>query len=436
MEIEDILRWTNGKLLNSEKLEITGVSTDTRTIKKNEIFIALKGERFDGHNFVKDAFEKGASYAIVKEKVTGKNEIIVKDTLFALGEIARNYRKNKNINMVVITGTVGKTTTKEYLYNIFSKKYNTAYNEKNYNNLIGVPISILKIKDENYGIFEIGTSRMGEIERLSEITLPDTGIITEITPVHLEFFKTLENVFFEKYSMVKYIKDKLIVNGDNDYLSRIEHKNVIKVGFKDRNHYRIKVLKINKNINFKINEDEFEIENRGKGALYCASIAIVTSLLAGIEKERIIKGINEELKAEHRMKIMRLGNINLIDDTYNASPASMKNAIDFISGKNFRIAVLGDMLELGPDSNELHKEIGEYLKGKVDLLICIGEYADNYIKGFGKGYYANNIDEATQLIFDNMKNDSWILIKGSRKLCLEKIIDKMRGKLCYTTYIF
>lgn len=432
MEFNNILKWTKGEITTNRIRKITGVSTDTRTIKKGEIFIALKGENFDGHNFVKEAFEKGASYAVVEKKITGKNEIIVKNSLYALGEIAKNYRNSKKINMIVITGTVGKTSTKEYLYNILKKKYKTARNKKNYNNLIGVPLEILKIKDEEYGVFEIGTSRFGEIERLSQITNPNSGIITEITPVHLEFFNTIENIYIEKSSMIKYLKDKLIINGDNEYLAKIKFKNLIKVGFKEDNNYILKIKKKNENIIFVINNEEFEIPNLGIGSVICASLAIVAAINSNVDLNTIKEGLKEELEVEHRMKIIKIGNLNIIDDTYNASPASMKNAIDFLSTKKNRIAVLGDMLELGNSSREYHELIGEFLRNKIEILICIGEYASYYIKGYGKGYSVNDIDSAIKIIMKNIKDETWLLIKGSRKFQLEKLIDKIKGKICYT----
>lgn len=434
MEINDILDWTKGKITSFKKTKITGISTDTRTINKGEVFVALKGENFDGHNFVKEAFEKGASYSIVERMITGKNEIIVKDSLYALGEIGRNYRKSKKINMIVITGTVGKTSTKEYLYNILKKVYPTAKNRKNYNNLIGVPLEILRIKDEKFGVFEIGTSRFGEIDRLSQITIPDSGIITEITPVHLEFFKTIENIFNEKCSVIKYIKDKLIINGDNNYLKTIKYNKLLKVGFNKDNDYKINIIKKNENVFFELGNEEFEIPNTGLGSVLCASLAIVAAMNIGIDNDTIRKGIKEELEIEHRMKIVKIGNLNIIDDTYNASPASMKNAIEFLSQKKNRIAVLGDMLELGEYSEEYHKSIGEFLKDKVDLLICIGEYSSGYIKGYGKGHLVKDIDTALKIILENVKDETWLLIKGSRKLQLEKLIEKLKGSLCYTIY--
>uniref|UniRef100_A0A7C4YBM9 UDP-N-acetylmuramoyl-tripeptide--D-alanyl-D-alanine ligase n=1 Tax=candidate division WOR-3 bacterium TaxID=2052148 RepID=A0A7C4YBM9_UNCW3 len=432
MKLEEILKWTNGKILNAKRKKITGISTDTRKIKKGEVFIALKGENFDGHNFVEEAFKKGASYAIVEREIKGLNEIIVNDTLYALGEIAKNYRSKKDIRMIVITGTVGKTTTKEFIYNILKMKFNTAKNEKNYNNLIGVPMELLKIKDEKFGVFEIGTSSPGEIRRLSQITLPDVGIITEITPVHLEFFKNIKNIFIEKSSMIEYVKDKIIINGDNVYLKEIDSSKVIKVGFDKENDFVINIIRANDNVIFKINNEEFEIKNKGRGMVLSASFAIVTSILENIDTETIRKGLDEELDVEHRMKIIRIGNLNVIDDTYNASPASVKNAIEFLSTKKHRIAVLGDMLELGEKSKHYHYLIGEFLKDKIDVLICIGENSVYYKKGFGKGYYVKDIEEALKIIIENAKEDSWILVKGSRKLKLEDLIEKMRGKICYT----
>lgn len=437
MKINDIIGALKGKVINVEPREISGVSIDTRTIKSGNIFFALQGPHFDGHNFVKEAFKKGASFSVVEHCVTGKNEIIVSDPLYALGQLARYHRQSIKGKIIGITGSVGKTTTKEFLASILSRNHSSIKSEKNYNNLIGVPLSLLKVKDEEFVVIEMGSNKKGEIDRLSYIVEPDIGIITEISAVHTEFFGDIRGVFEEKKSMLKYLRGELIVNGDNSFLKALKYKDKTTIGFRKNNDFIVSIVGMDEGESiFSINGEVYKISIPGKGSIVSAAIAAVTAIKLGIGNEDIRIGLYETKGPPHRMEMVTIDGVQFIDDTYNASPLAMKNAIDFLAGRTGRkLAILGDMLELGDEANDFHREIGKYLRGKVDQIFVVGEKAKFYIEGFGGGIMYKDISEIISAIVDDFKYWEWVLVKGSRKLELDRIISTIWEKECSTTSI-
>jgi len=417
-------------------VEVKGISTDTRTMLPGEVFFALKGEHHDGHDFVKEAIAKGAVFCVVERKITGENEVLVEDTLKSLGDLAHYYRRKKDPRVIGITGTVGKTTTKEFTYNIMKKSFKTLKTEKNYNNLIGLPLTILSMEDEDHLVVELGSNRKGEIRRLSEISNPDIGVITEVTPVHTEFLENVEGVFKEKASICGYVNETMVVNGDNAYLTRIEFPHVVKVGMAIDNDHVVEILEegVDGSV-FRIDGTEFRINVPGRGAVIDAAISVVVGFIEGVPPLKIKEALEETIDVHHRMELVDACGVTIIDDSYNASPASMRNAIDYLSLKEgLRVAVLGEMLELGKLSAQLHLETGKYLKGKVDHLLAIGREALYYLAGYGGGFYAEEIDEAVRVLLQWIKPGSWILVKGSRKNNLDLLVKKLKEKLCSTTF--
>jgi len=416
-------------------VEVKGISTDTRTMLPGEVFFALKGEHYDGHEFVKEAIAKGAVFCVVERKITGENEVLVEDTLKSLGDLAHYYREKKDPRVIGITGTVGKTTTKEFTYNIMKKSFKTLKTEKNYNNLIGLPLTILSMEDEDHLVVEMGSNKKGEIRRLSEISNPDIGVITEVTPVHTEFLEDVEGVFEEKASICEFVNETMVVNGDNAYLNRIEFPHVIKVGMSIDNDHVVEILEegVDGSV-FRLDGTEFRINVPGRGAVIDAAISVVVGFIEGVPLLQIKEALEETIDVHHRMELVEACGVTIIDDSYNASPASMRNAIDYLSLKEgLRIAVLGEMLELGKLSAQLHLETGKYLKGKVDHLMAIGRDALYYLAGYGGGFYAEEIDEAVRVLLQWIKPGSWILVKGSRKNNLDLLVKKLKERLCSTT---
>jgi len=436
LSVSEIVDSIKGEPLGIDlDVEVKGISTDTRAMLPGEVFFALKGEHYDGHEFVKEAIAKGAVFCVVERKITGEKEVVVEDTLKSLGDLAHYYREKKDPRVIGITGTVGKTTTKEFTYNIMKKSFKTLKTEKNYNNLIGLPLTILSMEDEDHLVVEMGSNKKGEIRRLSEISNPDIGVITEVTPVHTEFLEDVEGVFEEKASICEFVNETMVVNGDNAYLNRIEFPHVIKVGMSIDNDHVVEILEegVDGSV-FRLDGTEFRINVPGRGAVIDAAISVVVGFIEGVPLMGIKEALEETIDVHHRMELVEACGVTIIDDSYNASPASMRNAVDYLSLKEgLRIAVLGEMLELGKLSAQLHLETGKYLKGKVDHLMAIGRDALYYLAGYGGGFYAEEIDEAVRVLLQWIKPGSWILVKGSRKNNLDLLVKKLKERLCSTT---
>ena len=436
LSVSEIVDAIKGEPLGVDlDVEVKGISTDTRTMLPGEVFFALKGEHYDGHEFVKEAIAKGAVFCVVERKITGEKEVVVEDTLKSLGDLAHYYREKKDPRVIGITGTVGKTTTKEFTYNIMKKSFKTLKTEKNYNNLIGLPLTILSVEDEDHLVVEMGSNKKGEIRRLSEISNPDIGVITEVTPVHTEFLEDVEGVFEEKASICEFVNETMVVNGDNAYLNRIEFPHVIKVGMSIDNDHVVEILEegVDGSV-FRLDGTEFRINVPGRGAVIDAAISVVVGFIEGVPLMGIKEALEETIDVHHRMELVEACGVTIIDDSYNASPASMRNAVDYLSLKEgMKVAVLGEMLELGKLSAQLHLETGKYLKGKVDHLMAIGRDALYYLAGYGGGFYAEEIDEAVRVLLQWIKPGSWILVKGSRKNNLDLLVKKLKERLCSTT---
>ncbi|OQX53295.1 MAG: hypothetical protein B5M53_07095, partial [Candidatus Cloacimonas sp. 4484_209] len=342
LELRFLLRATGGTL-RGERKNITGISIDSRTIKKGEVFFALKGENYDGHSFCKDAVKKGASYLVV-EKDAGRfdNVIKVKNTIEALGSLAKMWRRRFNIKCVAITGTSGKTTTRSIITQLLKRRYNCVESEKNYNNLIGLPLSIFKIsKKTQVGVFELATNKKGEIKKLSDIAMPDIAVLTNIGRGHLEFFDFL-------------VKLK----------SRLKSE-VFSFGIKHTADFTATDIKIYKNgLSFFVNDwGPFYVPLIGMVNIYNSLAAITTASIFGMDS-RAIKRALRLLKPETlRLNRIVYDGVTVYNDSYNANPDSMAAvlaAVEIEKDKR-KIACIGDMLELGRKSAMFHRELGKQL---------------------------------------------------------------------------
>lgn len=426
----------NGKYLGSKSLSnisLSGISVDSRTIKRGELFFALRGENFDGHNFVSEAIRKSGIPAVVSKKVKNKDIILTRDTLGGLGDLASYYKKTADIFVVAVTGSHGKTTTKEFLGSIFGKSYSTLVSFKNYNNLIGVPLNIFRLENEKIAVLELGTNKFGEIRRLSEIVNPDIGVITGIGSAHLQAFKDKKGVLREKFDIVVGLKGPLFVNGDDPLLRNIKGGEVIKVGFLEENDFAFRILQesIDGTI-FATKGMSFWIKLPTLGMLRCAILAVSVALYYGIPPDKIQEGLKAIKAAPHRMEIKRTEKFNIIDDAYNSNPDSLLNAVSFLSLMPGRkVVVLGPMLELGEKSYSIHKETGEKLKYKINELIGIGAETEGFIKGFGGGYLVANKEEALKKLREILNKGDTILFKSSRALKLETLIEQLQEEDCF-----
>ena len=424
-------------------IPIKNISTDTRTIKKDSLFIAIKGDKFDGNNFVEEAFEKGASMAIVDNKkplkIKNTNIVYVKNTIEALKKISENIIKKYDGNVIAITGSNGKTTTTNIIANSLNNSSKTI---GNYNNEIGMPLSIINASPKSKNIVvEIGAAKAGDIDYLSKILNPFIGVITNIGNSHLETLKNINGVLKVKSEIVSNIKKDgyLIVPNENkkhlSYWKLIRDDiNIYSFGMtksadffardirvkKEGMHFKISSKLIDKDIQIKTSlEGEHNIKN------ILSSFAIHYCLENNIN-DFALKLNSNKIKNVRQIKSKWLKGSTLIDDTYNANPDSSKKSIDLLSKyKKNTILVIGDMLELGKYKKKLHKEVGEYAKANgINIVIGYGKLTKETIKAFGKkGIFFDNEEQLKSYLKKNSTSKNVILIKGSRGMKMERFIN-------------
>ncbi len=417
MMLSKAIRIMHGKADNIKNELVRGISIDSRTLKPGELFFALKGENTDGHKFAAEAIKKGAVGVVVRNKTGIIDEILVDDTLFALGELARYYRTNFKPLIIAITGTNGKTTVKNLIAGILSTKFNVLWTKKSYNSLIGLPLMIFEITgDEDYIVLEMGTSNPGEIKRLCDIAKPFIGIITNIGPGHLKGLNSIEGVKKEKLSLIESLPNEgMGFVGTN--VDGIAKKNIIRFSFNEVQNVDISEF----GSGFLYKGVEFFTPLLGLNNVYNCFIALTVTEKLGIDVEtqkKVLKSVKPE---PGRLEPIRLDKLLIINDSYNANPVSMKSAIDFVSQINRRkIFILGDMLELGDESERYHREIGIYAREHSDHLLTFGAYAEIY-----GGIHFEDRDKLVSHLFKILKGEEVILVKASRAMKFEEIVKKI-----------
>jgi len=445
----------DGELINADKDEIAkDVSTDSRCISEGCVFVALKGENTDGHNYVEKAIENGAVCVIVNndsEVQENLPQIRVNNTLKALGDMARLYRREFSVPCVAVTGSVGKTSTRDMIYSVLSQHYVSLKTDKNYNNEIGLPLTVFGLKAEHeMMVLEMGMSGFGEISNLTNIASPDTAVITNIGLAHIEHLKTQENILKAKLEIAEGIGEDgaVILNGDDSFLRSVEGTlpfETLYYGIENKNCDLIaeNIKKYSEGTDFtvKIDGEIYEVSVKVPGVhhVYNALAAILTGIRYNVPVKKIIEGIKAFVPSGMRQNVIQLNDYVIIKDCYNASPDSMKSGLEVLSSvlseqtdrKYRRVAVLGDMLELGEISEAEHEKLGKLiLKYDVDRLISVGEKAEIVAQsaireGFSASdtfYYKTN-EEVIENIYNIIKPDDIILFKGSRGIRLEEIAD-------------
>ncbi|HBE42662.1 MAG TPA: UDP-N-acetylmuramoyl-tripeptide--D-alanyl-D-alanine ligase [Bacteroidales bacterium] len=419
--------------------ESEGLSTDSRTISKGEMFFALWGEKFNGNKYAADALKKGASWAVIDDPAfeTGRT-ILVDDTLTELQKLATHHRKELKCPVIVITGTNGKTTTKELLAAVLSKKYRVHYTRKNFNNQIGVPLSILSAKqDTEIMVLEMGASHIGEIRTLCLIARPDYGIITNIGTAHIEGFGSFEGVVKAKTELYEYLrkvngiafyndKDKLISDKIYGMVNRA-------VPFSDPTGTALQIIPefsgMNLSLSFKYLNKKLEIKTNLFGAYNVENIkaAIAIGLFFGVEPEDIADAIEGYMPEDNRSQVLVTGNNTLICDSYNANPASMKMAIESFAAieAEKKLCILGDMLELGDKSEEEHKKIHRVLTDhNLQNVMLAGPVFAKVSAGFRFKTFSS-VSRLKEFLRLKPVRGYHILIKGSRGMALEQIYDML-----------
>ena len=443
--VKDIINVTKGELVSGDKNIICEDFTrDTRELKKGGTYIGLKGMNFDGSILWREAFEKGANCVVVQnidfsegEKEQFKDKAIIKvdNTLKALQEIAKFKRSLYNIPVVAVTGSVGKTSTKDIVANVVSQKYKTLKTLGNFNNHIGLPLTILGLKDEEVMVVEMGMNHLGEISFLTSIAKPNICIITNIGTSHIGNLGSRENILKAKLEILEGNENPtVIINNDNDllhdwYKENKDKYNIKTFGIENNSDYSAINIDLDENgskFECKIDgkEQKVEVPVGGEHFVLNSLCAIAVGKELEIETKDIIKGIEKFELTAKRMEMKKLPNgITIINDAYNASYESMKATLTYLSKfkDNRKIAVLGDMFELGDYAKELHQKVGkEVAKNNIDVLICSGENS-KYIEqeaekcGMKKDqiYYIQDKEEILKIIKEIAKKDDIILFKAS-----------------------
>ena len=445
--IGDILKMTGAEASFEidENARVCNISNDSRDIKEDTIYAAIVGERLDGHDFARAALENGAIAAIVEKRVTEK-DILVKDTRRALKDIAMGYRSRFDIPFLAVTGSSGKTTTKDMLYFAVSESRKTLRNLGNLNSEIGLPMTVFNL-DESHecAVLEMGMYVQGEIDYLAEIVKPHFAIITNVGVAHIQSAGSRENILKAKMEIANYMtqSDVLLINGDNDMLQTVDtgalKPSVYKYGLEEHNDIRLisyetteSGMKIRADILGKITE--YEIPTLGIHNIYNSLSVMGLCSLMGLDMKKSAEGIRKYQPSKYRMEIKSVSGKTLIEDFYNANPDSLRASIETfrqMQGER-KVAVLADMLELGAISEKEHMNAGIQASEIFDVIICIGSDA-KYIgkgaieNGFDKGrvyYFANN-EEAVSEINSILRPGDAVLMKGSRGMKLEEVAESI-----------
>jgi UDP-N-acetylmuramoyl-tripeptide--D-alanyl-D-alanine ligase len=454
MNIKNIIDNVEGLVINPIDGFVSGFSNDTRTIEKDNLYFGIKGENFDGNLFYRDAFEKGALCCILDNieitdelndylKENHKCIIKVKDTIIALGNLAKYKRSTLKIPVVAITGSAGKTSTKDMIFSVLNQQFRAAKTMGNHNNQIGLPLTILGLKDEECLVLEMGMNHFGEISYLTKIAKPDVAVITNIGTAHIGNLGSRENILKAKMEILEGLATNgtIVINNDNDMLHQwyLDNKNKYKVltfGFKSGNDFYPEEIKMQENeSSFTFAHHLFEVNYGGEHFVYNALCALTVGSIFKIDLDKIENGIKTFALSGNRMKISQDNNITIIDDSYNANYDAVKYAIKYL-GKQVgrKIAVLGTMRELGDYSVELHSKLGnDIVDNKIDILITVGEYS-NYINevalqnGFEKkcSYHFDNNNDAIELLNQIKKPNDVILVKASFLCNFKEIVEKIK----------
>ena len=453
--LQEILEAVDGKLcgdVSDLTLTVEKVDTDSRAVHPGALFIPLEGERFDGHAFINDALEAGAAGCLFARERTGylpgKFYIKVGSTQRALRDLARWYRKRFDIPVVAVTGSVGKTTTKDMIAAVLGEHYKVLKTEGNFNNEIGLPLTLLRLNHTHeICVLEMGMDHFGEIDCLSAVAEPDVGVITNIGDAHIENLGSRENILKAKCEIFGHLnRDGLaVLNGDDELLLTQRGQREVPIVWCGRGEgcdYRASDISgdgesmIRCRIDTPDNHCEVEIPALGDHMIYPTLTAVAIGEHFGLTQEEIVRGVLHFAPTKMRMNILRRQDgITILNDTYNANPQSMRAAVEVLAaGKaGTKIAVLGDMLELGMLAPVLHAGVGECVaRSGIDCLVCAGELSKSIADaaeaaGMTEVYWRPNKKEALTVLEQVVKPDCTVLVKASRGMAFEEIVEFLKG---------
>ena len=454
--VEEIALLCGGKLFGNGAIKVDSVCTDSREAENGTMFIAIVGERVDGHNFIKSVIASGAACALcsrIPEDIGDFPIVLVEDTVKALGRLGHNYSKNCRAKRIGVTGSVGKTTTKEFIASVLATAGKVWKTEGNFNSTIGLPMSLLTLpEDADFAVLEMGMTGPGEIKLLSDIAEPEIGVITTIGTAHMELLGSRENIAAAKLEIKSSLSPtgQLLLCGNEPLLANEWKKD-------GRVHYFSVDDKTSDYLAYNINSDEsgmtfdascrgkmlydLEIPAVGKHNVAAALAGVAVGLMLGIDSERIRRGLAAFRAVGFRQQITEVGGIKIITDCYNASPESMKAAAAVLSmvashrgGK--KIALLGDMLELGDRSPELHYAVGaSFAESGTDMIITFGERAEKIADGFASVKGEENVmrfpdrsdaQAPAKALFEIMNPGDTLILKASRLIAAERVAEELK----------
>ena len=439
MKLSYLATIINGQLMGQDA-EFHTVSTDTRTIKPGDLFIALIGPNFNANHFIEEAANKGAAAAVVCENMNSTIPVVVvKDTLAGLGKLGAYWRDQFKIPVVAVTGSCGKTTSKAMMAAIFAQQGNVLATVGTLNNDIGVPLTLLNINaSHKFAVIECGANHLGEIDYITKLTKPDVAVITNAGPVHLEGFGDMAGVAKGKGEIFHGLnKDGIVViNADDSFCDYWQKNNgghkVLTFGEKNNSDVRADSIVVNgtDQASFQLNiageTCDIQLPLLGKHNIYNALAAATTATALNVPMQKIKKGL-ETMQPESKRLIEKIGinGVHIIDDTYNANPLSVKAALEILaSRKGNKIFVFGQMMELGENAKQFHVEVGEQAKKLgIDALYAYGGLAKTTVQAFGDhAHYFQDPQILTQSLQPELKQGTTILVKGSRAMQMENIV--------------
>lgn len=425
MNLSKLAEITNGKIYNNQNINIKNIKIDSNQITEGDLFIAIIGQNKDGHDYIESAIKNGASAVITSKEIPNQIPYIkVADATIALGQIASYIKEVSHAKLIAITGSTGKTTTKELIYSLLKNKYSVLKTDKNQNNHIGVPLTLLKIKNEDFCIVEMGMNHLGEISYLSKLAKPDLAVITNIGSSHIGNLGSKENILKAKLEIKDGLKGDLIVSGDDSYLNKIS---AIKVGFNDGNDFKAYNLETNlMRSSFWINyqNEEYQIKvNLPAHLIDDVLISIYIALKYEINIQDIINTLEKFQNISMRLTVKKINTNTIISDCYNSSFESLTGDLTMlIPNKQKKLLILGDIAEAGKFSKTIHENLKPFIEKLQNYeLILIGPEMMNL--QINKAKHFKNYKEALIYLKNKEIKNTLILIKGSRIMKLENISD-------------
>lgn len=455
LTIAEIAKATNAKILandekQAEKITISHVTQNSREAKVGSLFVPLKGENTDGHCFITDCMQKGVTACFTEQEIEPQNDcvlLLVKQAGAALLALAKYYRDQFDIPFVGITGSVGKTTTKDMVASVVSQKYNTLWTQGNYNNEIGVPLTLFRLEDEHQAaIIEMGMNHFGEIHRLAEVVRPNIGLISNVGVAHIEYLGSREGILKAKCEMFDFMQENgvAVLNADNDMLATLKGKlpfNVQWFGIENQsgiyadNIQPMGLEQTKCTMHTPKGNVDVVVPLPGSHMVLNALSAAAVGLALDLRLEEIKKGIETFVPTKNRMAVMKLENgFTLLNDVYNSNPVSAKASLDILQNATGRkVAILGFMGELGDFAPQMHKEVGTYAAQKqTDMLCCIGKFCEYMAEGAKENGMEQVYCFDTQEMFWEkglplLQKGDTVLLKASRSMGLEKTVEKLQG---------